>query len=76
MWDIIILNEIWVQGKIYILVDTLLALFCNLNFTKVCINLEKYVIHWLNFMSNPFILIYSGGGGIKFMKHFKGGRKH
>jgi hypothetical protein len=32
-----------------------------------------FVIHWLNFMSNPFILIYSGGGGIKFMKHFKGG---
>jgi hypothetical protein len=32
-----------------------LALFSNLKLTKVYINLEKYVIHWLNFMSNPFI---------------------
>jgi hypothetical protein len=41
MRDIFILNEIWVQDKIYILVGTLLswnmnlALFYNLNFTEV-----------------------------------------
>jgi hypothetical protein len=27
-----------------------LALFCNLNFTTVYINIEKYVIHQLNFI--------------------------
>jgi hypothetical protein len=48
MRDIFILNE---HDKLYILVSTLLvsnmklALFCNSNFTKVYINLEKYVIH-------------------------------
>jgi len=26
-------------------------------------------------MSNLFILIYSGGEGVKFMKYFKNGRK-
>jgi hypothetical protein len=50
MRDIFILNEIWGQDKIYILVGTLLGLnmkltlFYNLNFTKVYINLEKYFI--------------------------------
>jgi hypothetical protein len=37
-----------------------LVLFYILNFTKVYINLEKYVIHLLNFMENQFIWIYSG----------------
>jgi hypothetical protein len=36
------------------------ALFYNLNFTKVYINLEQYVFHQLNFMLNQIILIYSG----------------
>jgi hypothetical protein len=64
-----ILNETCAQDKIHSLVDTLLGwninldLFYNLNFTKVYINLEKYAIHWLNFMSNLFIWIYSGGRG-------------
>jgi hypothetical protein len=40
-----------------------LALFYNLNVTEMCIKLEKYVIHWLNFLSDMFIWIYSGGGG-------------
>jgi hypothetical protein len=39
-----------------------LALFCNLDFTEVFINFEKYVIHYKNFMSNLFIGIYSDGG--------------
>jgi hypothetical protein len=34
------------------------------------LKLEKYVIHYLNFISNLFIWIYSCG--VKFMKHFKG----
>jgi hypothetical protein len=42
MSHIFILNEIWAQGKIYILVSTLVALLYNLNFSKVYINLEKY----------------------------------
>jgi hypothetical protein len=50
-----------------------LALFYNLNFNEVHINLGKYVIHQLNFMSYLFIWIYSDGEGMKFMKHFKGG---
>jgi hypothetical protein len=51
MRDILILNGIWAQDKLHILVDTLLglnmklALMYNLNFTQVCISLEKYVIH-------------------------------
>jgi hypothetical protein len=50
MKDIFILNEIWVQDEIYIMVGTLLslnmktALFQILNFTKAYINLEKYVM--------------------------------
>jgi hypothetical protein len=74
-------NEIWAQDKIYILVGTLLgwnmklALLYNLFFTNVYINLEKYVIHELNFMANLFIWIYSGGGDAKFMRHVKGRRK-
>jgi hypothetical protein len=61
MRDIFILNEIWVQDKIHILVGALLgsnikiAVFYKLNFTKVYISLEKYVVHWLNFMLNLFI---------------------
>jgi hypothetical protein len=51
MRDIFILNEIWVQDKIYILVGALLcsnikiAVFYKLNFTKVYISLEKCVVH-------------------------------
>jgi hypothetical protein len=51
MRDIFILNEIWVQDKTPILLHTFLAstiklpLLCNLNFIKVNINLEKYVIN-------------------------------
>jgi hypothetical protein len=54
-------NEIWEQDKIYIYVVILparnmkLVLLYNLNFTKVCTNLEMYVIHWLNFRSDLFI---------------------
>jgi hypothetical protein len=75
MRDIFILNEILAQDKIYILVGTLLGLNMKLalNFIKIYINLEKCVIHWLNFMSDPFICIYSCGGGVKFIKHLKGG---
>jgi hypothetical protein len=49
--DILILNEIRAEDKIYTLLDTLLgwnmrlALFYKLNFTKVCVNLEMYIIH-------------------------------
>jgi hypothetical protein len=54
---IFILNEIWAQDKIYILVGTSqglnmkLLLFYDLNFAKVYINLEKRLVHLLNFMS-------------------------
>jgi hypothetical protein len=82
---IFILNEIWAQNKIYILVDALFGwnilliteyryflrnisrTFCRL------LKLEKYVTSYLNFMSNLFISIYSGGGCVKFMKYFKAG---
>jgi hypothetical protein len=50
-----------------------LALFYNLNYSEVYTNFEQYVIHLLNFMLNLFIGIYSGGGGVKFMKHLGGG---
>jgi hypothetical protein len=40
------------------------------------INLENYVIHCVNFVSMLFIWIYSGEGGVKFMKHFKGGSSY
>jgi hypothetical protein len=46
----IILNEMWAQDKVYILVSTWfcwnmkLASFYNLNFIKVFIDLEKYGI--------------------------------
>jgi hypothetical protein len=30
----------------------------------------------MNFISNLFILIYSDGGGVKFIKHFKGGASY
>jgi hypothetical protein len=39
------------------------ALLYNLNFTQVYINLEKYVIHQMNFMLNLFIVTYSVEGG-------------
>jgi hypothetical protein len=53
MRNMFILNEIWAQDTMYILVGTFLswnmkfALFCNLSITKVhaYIKLEKYVIH-------------------------------
>lgn len=45
--------------------------------TAIChrLKLEKkaIAIQWLNFTSNLFTWIYSGGGGLKFMAHFKGG---
>jgi hypothetical protein len=34
---------------------------------------QKFVIHDINFISDLFICIYSGGWGVKFMKHIKGG---
>jgi hypothetical protein len=37
------------------------------------INLEKYVIHWLNFMSNLLFELFGWRGGMKIMKHFGGG---
>jgi hypothetical protein len=40
------------------------------------IDLEEYVSHKLNSMSDRFIWIYSGVGGVKFMKHFKGGANY
>jgi hypothetical protein len=40
-----------------------LALLYNLNFAQVYINFENYVIHWLNFILNIFILIYLGEEG-------------
>jgi hypothetical protein len=46
-----------------------LALFYNLNVTKVYINSQKYVIHYLNFTLYEFIL---EKGGVKFMKDFGG----
>jgi hypothetical protein len=46
-----------------------LALFYNLNVTKVYINSEKCVIHYLNFTLYEFIL---EEGGVKFMKDFGG----
>jgi hypothetical protein len=52
-----------------------LALFYHLSAIEVCINFEKYVIHWMNFMSNLIILSYSGGGGREMHDTFKGGRK-
>jgi hypothetical protein len=48
-----------------------LVLFYNLNFTEVYIYSEKYVIHYLNFVSNMFIWIYSGGGGREAHAIFK-----
>jgi hypothetical protein len=42
---------------------------------KVRIIYVTYVILWLKLMSNVFILIYSGGGGATFMKHFNEGHK-
>jgi hypothetical protein len=37
------------------------------------LNFENYVIHYMKFMSNLFIWIYSGGGGVNSMKRLKGG---
>jgi hypothetical protein len=48
-----------------------LALFYNLNFTEVYINLEKYVIIWTLFKICLFEFIQVEGGA-KFLKHFKG----
>jgi hypothetical protein len=61
MTDIFIFNNIWAQDKICILVGTLLvsnmklALFYNLNFTEVYINIGMYVVHLLNLMTDLFI---------------------
>jgi hypothetical protein len=47
LWGTFILNEIWAQDKIYILLGALLCwnmklvLFYNLNITQVYINLQK-----------------------------------
>jgi hypothetical protein len=57
----IIFNKMWVQDKIYFGRN-----FACLKY-KSCfilqLNLEKHVIHSQNFMSDLFILIYSGEGG-------------
>jgi hypothetical protein len=51
MRGIFILNEIWDHDKVYILESALLdlnmklTLFCNLGFTEVYFNLEKYVTY-------------------------------
>jgi hypothetical protein len=42
----------------------------------VYIYVENYVIHEMNFMSDLFIWIYSGGGGLKFMKRLKEGASY
>jgi hypothetical protein len=49
-----------------------LALFYKSKFTKVCINLEKYVI-WTLCQICLFEFIWLEGGA-KFVKHFKVGR--
>jgi hypothetical protein len=82
MREILILNEIWVQGKIYILVSTLLG--WNILLTKYrlrtisstfCrrLRLEKYVIHRLNFVRCTYLNSFRVEGGATFMKLFKGG---
>jgi hypothetical protein len=67
MRDIFILNEIWVQGKIYSFISTLLGRnilliasqrrWLRTTSSIFChqLKLEKNVIHYLNFMSNMFI---------------------
>jgi hypothetical protein len=47
-----------------------LLLFYNINFNKLYIYIENYVIHKLNFMSDLFIWIYSDKGGMKFHETF------
>jgi hypothetical protein len=47
-----------------------LALFCNLKFTKMCINFEKYASAWALRQICLFEFIRVEGGA-KFMKHFK-----
>jgi hypothetical protein len=49
------------------------ALFDNLKSTKVEIYLEKYVIHYLNFVKSAYLHFFRVEGGVKFMKLFKGG---
>jgi hypothetical protein len=66
MRDIFILEEIWVQGKIYlyILVGTLLgwnikfSLFYNSNFTQVYVNLEKCIIHYLTYVISVYLNLF------------------
>jgi hypothetical protein len=52
-----------------------LALFYNLKFAKMYINLRKYVI-WTLCQICLFELIWIGGGGAKFMKQFNGGASY
>jgi hypothetical protein len=84
MRDILIFNEIRVQGKIYFgrhfawlkyftyhLVPVLAP-----NYKQNILSLDKIrklCYSLANFMSDVFIWIYSGGGGAKFMKHFRRG---
>jgi hypothetical protein len=51
-------------------------MFWNWNLNEVYIYFENYVIHEMNSMSDLFIWIYSGGGGLKFMKHLKEGARY
>jgi hypothetical protein len=70
---IFILNEIWVLDKIHILVcpclvETFYSSLSNRHWLRMYQHIlspavvRKLVNHWVNFVSNLFILIYSGGG--------------
>jgi hypothetical protein len=48
-------NKICISVGTLLDLNTNLALFYNLSSTEVYTDLEKYAIHWLNFMSNVFI---------------------
>jgi hypothetical protein len=49
-------------GRYFLGWDVNLALFCNLNFTKVYINLKKYVIHSLNFVRSVYLNLFRWRG--------------
>jgi hypothetical protein len=86
-WHLFLKKEIWAQEKIYIFLGTspgwnillttsLLVPVLAANYKQhICrrLKLDKCVIHSLSFMSDLFIWIYSGEGGMKFIKHFKRG---
>jgi hypothetical protein len=51
-----------------------LALVYNFRFTKVCINLKKYVVTWDLFQICLLEFIWlEVWGSVKFFKNFKGG---